>query len=85
MPLKHHSAFARIKIFAASAAVFVLLASTGHAQPFPESSRQKIQEEQKKSSDKATEEAYKAYMKRAPNSDKKVDPWGNLRTPSTGK
>ena len=85
MPQKHHPAFARIKIFAAATAIFALLASSADAQPFPESSRQKIQEEQKKANDKATEEAYKAYMKRTPNSDKKVDPWGNLRAPSGGK
>jgi hypothetical protein len=85
MPQKHHPVVAGMKIFAASMAIFVLLPSAGHAQPFPESSRQKTQEEQKKASDKATEEAYKAYMKRTPDSDKKVDPWGNLRAPSAGK
>jgi hypothetical protein len=85
MPQKHHPAFAGTKIFAASLAILVLLPPTSHAQQFPESSRQKNQEEQKKASDKATEEAYKAYIKRTPDSDKKVDPWGSLRAPSTGK
>ncbi len=53
-----------------------------YAQPFPESERQKAEEARKKADEQATEEAYKSQMKRTPNTNKKVDPWGGLRTPS---
>jgi hypothetical protein len=49
----------------------------------PQSSRQKAQEERKKADEKANDEAYKALMKRLPNSDRKVDSWGGMRAPST--
>jgi sRNA-binding protein len=63
-------------------ALSVLFTQPSYAQPFPESSRQKTQEELKKQQDKATEEAYKAYEKRtATKSNKQVDPWGNIRAP----
>jgi hypothetical protein len=62
--------------------ISALLTQPSYAQPFPESSRQKAQEERKKGDEKANDEAYKAMMKRLPNSDKKVDPWGGVRAPS---
>jgi hypothetical protein len=83
--MRRRSVFAETKTLAVASAIFALLIPLCHAQPFPESSRQKIQKEQKKANDKATDEAYKAYMKRTPNADKKVDPWGSMRAPSTGK
>jgi hypothetical protein len=83
--MRRFSTFARTTEFAIAAAMSALLTQASYAQPFPESSRQKAQEEQKKADAKTTDEAYKAYMKRTPNIDKKVDPWGGLRAPSAGK
>jgi hypothetical protein len=72
----------RIVTWLTLAGISALLTQPSYAQPFPESSRQKAQEERKKGDEKANEEAYKAMMKRLPNSDKKVDPWGGVRAPS---
>jgi hypothetical protein len=88
--MKCSPAFAWTKKAALASAIAMLLTQMAapppcRAQPFPESSRQKLQEEQRKANDKATEEAYKSYMKRTPSVEKKVDPWGSLRAPSTGK
>ena len=60
-------------------ALSALMTQPSHAQPFPESNRQKAQEERKKEEEKANDEAYKAMNKRTPSSDKKVDPWGGVR------
>jgi hypothetical protein len=62
--------------------LLALLIQPSYAQPFPESERQKAQEERKKEDQKANDEAYKATMKRLPDSNKKVDPWGGVRAPS---
>ena len=56
-----------------------LLTQPSYAQPFPESERQKAQEERKKADEKATDEV---LMKHLPDSYKKVDPWGGVRAPS---
>jgi hypothetical protein len=72
----------RIVTWLALAGISALLTQPSYAQPFPESSRQKAQEERKKGDEKANDEAYKAMMKSLPNSDKKVDPWGGVRAPS---
>jgi gas vesicle protein len=66
-------------IFAASAVLAALLMQPSYAQSLPESPRQKAQEERKKADEKANDEAYKALIKRTPDSTKKVDPWGGLR------
>jgi hypothetical protein len=58
-----------------------LLMQSSYAQPFPESERQKAAEARKKAEETATDEAYKSTMKRTPNTDKKVDPWGSMRAP----
>ena len=63
-------------------ALSALFTQRSYAQPFPESSRQKAEEERKKQETKGTDEAYKALMKRTPDAKKDVDPWGNLRAPS---
>ena len=63
-------------------ALLALLTQPSYAQPFPESKRQKAQEERKKADEKATDEAYQALMKHLPDSNRKVDPWGALRAPS---
>jgi hypothetical protein len=56
-----------------------LLMQPSHAQPFPESDRQKAAEEQKKEREKQTDEDYKATLKRTAKPDKKADPWGSIR------
>jgi hypothetical protein len=76
------SRLARTRKFAASVVLLALLTQPSYAQTFPESDRQKAQEERKKADEKATDEAYKALMKHLPDSNKKVDPWGGLRAPS---
>ena len=63
-----------MRIFAVSVLVLAMLTQPFNAQALPESSRQKAQEERKKADEKANDEAYKALMKRLPDSDKKVDP-----------
>jgi hypothetical protein len=68
--------------FAVSAILTALLTQPSYAQQFPESDRQKAQEERKKADVKATDEAYKALMKRLPDGNKNVDPWGGVRLPS---
>ena len=67
--------------FAVFAVISALLPQPSYAQPFPESERQKAAEAQKKAEEKATDEAYKAAIKRTGKPDRKVDPWGNIRTP----
>ncbi len=66
---------------AASMILMALLMQSSYAQPFPESERQKAAEARKKAEETATDEAYKSMMKRTPNTDKKVDPWGSMRAP----
>ena len=66
---------------AASMILTALLMQSSYAQPFPESERQKAAEARKKAEETATDEAYKSMMKRTPNTDKKVDPWGSMRAP----
>jgi hypothetical protein len=73
----------RLRVGAIVAVCTLLPAQASQAQPFPESSRQKAQAERKKADEKATDENYKALMKRLPNSDKKTDPWGGMRAPPT--
>jgi hypothetical protein len=67
------------KILTVSVVLSALLTQPSYAQPFPESSRQRAQEERRKEDKKANDEAYKAMMKRVPDANKKVDPWGGLR------
>ena len=65
---------------AASLFFAALLTSVARAQPFPESARQKAEEAKKKEDEKATDEAYKATLKRTQGVKKTLDPWANLRT-----
>jgi hypothetical protein len=71
-----------VRKFGVFAVLAALLMQPSYAQPFPESERQKAEEARKKAAEKDTDEAYKALMKQTPDTNKKVDPWGNLRTPS---
>lgn len=74
------SKLARTRKFAVSVVLLALLTQLSYAQPFPKSSRQKAEEERKKADEKASDEAYKALMKRTPSgNNKKIDPWGGLR------
>jgi hypothetical protein len=72
----------RARSLAASLLIAALLIPAAHAQPFPESDRQKAEEAAKKGQEKANDEAYKEMLKHTHGAAKTVDPWGNLRTPS---
>jgi len=76
----HHLA----RSFAASLLIAALLTPASHAQPFPESERQKAEEARKKAEEKTTDEAYKATLKHTQVVKKTLDPWGNLRAPPAG-
>jgi hypothetical protein len=65
--------------FAACSVLLALLSQQSYAQVLPESARQKAEEERKKEDQKASDEAYKAMIKRTPSSGKKFDPWESLR------
>jgi hypothetical protein len=67
---------------AVSMILMALLMQSSYAQPFPESERQKAAEARKKAEETATDEAYKSMMKKTPDTNKKVDPWGSMRAPS---
>jgi hypothetical protein len=66
---------------AATAILATLLTQPSYAQTLPESDSQKAAEASKKATDEATDRAYKAMMNRAEKTDKKIDPWGGMRTP----
>jgi ribosomal protein L9 len=70
--------------FAAALLIAAVLTPTARAQPFPESERQKAEEARKKAEEKATDEAYKAELKRTQGVRKTVDPWANLRASPDG-
>lgn len=73
-----------IRTFAAALVISALLTQASYAQEvFPMSNRQKAEIERHKQDEKATDEAYKAAIKRAPDA-KKADPWANVRTPPAG-
>jgi len=69
---------------AASLFFAALLTTAGHAQPFPESERQKADEARKKAEQKGNEDAYEAAQKRTKDIKKPFDPWGNLRASPDG-
>ncbi len=48
------------------------------------SDRQKAEIERHKVDEKATDEAYKAMLKRTQDAKPKADPWGNLRAAPAG-
>jgi len=74
-----------IRTFAAVFLVCFLLTSMAHAQQLPMSDRQKAEIARQKAFEKATDEAYQAAMKRSHDvKAKAVDPWANMRSPSTG-
>jgi hypothetical protein len=70
-------------------ALSVLLTLPSYAQQFPETERQKAEEDRdriqaarRKANEQAIDEDYKSLTERTPSANKKVDPWGNLRAPS---
>jgi hypothetical protein len=69
---------------AAAVLLAAFLAQPAYAQPFPESDRQTGADALRNAEEKAADLDYKAAMKRTPNTTKKVDPWGGLRTTLPG-
>lgn len=73
--------------FAAAIAISALLTQASYAQQHsgapPPSDSQKAEESKRRAEEKANDEAYRDAMKRTPAPDRKVDPWGGLRAPST--
>jgi hypothetical protein len=67
---------------AVSVILFTLLTRPSYAQTLPESDSQKAAEASKKATDEATDKAYKAMINPAGKTDRKIDPWGGIRTPS---
>jgi hypothetical protein len=59
-----------------------LLTQPSYAQSLPASDGQKAAEASKKADEEATDKAYKAMMKHPEETDRTVDPWGGIRTPS---
>jgi len=72
---------------AASIAISALLTQASYAQQHsgapPPSDSQKAEESKRRAEEKANDAAYRDAMKRTPVPDRKVDPWGGLRSPST--
>jgi hypothetical protein len=62
--------------------ISAMLTQACYAQAPPPSDSQKAEASKRKLDEKATDEAYRATLKRFPAVDRKVDPWGGLRTPS---
>ena len=77
--MERPSRLAGMKKFAVFVVLGALLTQPSYGQALPESPRQKAQEERRKGEEKANDEAYKAMIKRTPDANKKVDPWGGLR------
>jgi hypothetical protein len=71
-----------VRKFVLSAILSTLLAQPSYAQQLPASDSQKAAEASKKASDEAIDKAYKAVMKHPGETDRKIDPWGGIRTPS---
>jgi len=74
-----------IRTVAAAIAVSFFVTPIARAQQLPMSDRQKAEIAQQKAAAKATDDAYEAAMKRSHGiKPKTVDPWANLRAPSSG-
>jgi hypothetical protein len=76
-----------IRTIIAAAVISAALTQVSRAQivaptAVPPSDDDKMDYIKKQKDEKATDEAYKAAMKRLRNDDQKVDPWGGIRTPS---
>ncbi|MGB7102279.1 MAG: hypothetical protein WBD95_26395, partial [Xanthobacteraceae bacterium] len=73
-----------IRTFATALMTSALLMQASYAQELPMSDRQKAAIERHKVEEKATDEAYKAMLKRTQDAKPKADPWGNLRAAPAG-
>jgi hypothetical protein len=76
-----------IRTIIAAAVISATLTQVSRAQlvaptAVPPSDDDKMDYIKKQKDEKATDEAYKAAMKRLRNDDQKADPWGGIRTPS---
>jgi hypothetical protein len=74
-----------VRKFALLVVISALLMQPSYAQQFPETERQKAEEAREKAQEaridrQAIDEAYKSLMQQTPNTNKKIDPWGGLRT-----
>jgi hypothetical protein len=69
---------------AVAAAVLLMQTPYAHAQhssaPAGPSEKEKAKAQEKRASEKDTDEAYKATLKQIPDTKQKVDPWGSMRT-----
>jgi hypothetical protein len=73
------------RTIAAAFVVCLLVPRPGYSQDLPMSDRQKAEIARQKAYEKATDQAYQAEMKRSHDvKPKAVDPWANMRGPSTG-
>ena len=73
-----------VRTFAEALVISALLTQASSAQELPMSDRQKAEIERHKLEEKATDEAYKAMLKRTQDAKPKADPWGNLRAAPAG-
>ncbi len=70
-----------VRTITAAAIISAMLTPASYGQRLPASDSQKAEMAKKSAERKANEEAYRATIKRIPDSDQKLDPWGGLRTP----
>ena len=73
-----------MKTLTAIVVAAALLTQTAYAQPIPGMSpKEKARHEQKQARDRDVDSRYKSALEQIPDAGKNIDPWGNLRTPST--
>jgi hypothetical protein len=70
-----------VRTITAAAMISGMLTPASYGQRAPPSDSQKAEMAKKNAERKANDEAYQATIKRMPDSDQKVDPWGGLRAP----
>jgi hypothetical protein len=76
-----------MRIFTAAVVISAMLTQASYSQippPItpPLSDDEKADIARKKADEKANDEGYKSAIKRLPDANQKVDPWGSLRTPA---
>jgi hypothetical protein len=72
-----------VRKLTAAAMIAAMLTQACYAQTPPPSDSQKAALAKKKAEQKPNDEAYRATIKRMPDSNQKADPWGGLRAPAT--
>jgi hypothetical protein len=77
-----------MRILIAAVLISTLLTHLAYAQggaqtriPTPLSEEDRAEMARKRVEEQANDEAYKSTLKRLPNANQKVDPWGGVRTP----